>query len=221
MTLNLKQWRPMVRAALLPALGPGWTMLPSGYEVARAGDDWMLQSTSFNRASGVEKATIVAFVQPLFLRRSSFILSWAKISPKTFRAEDPDFAEKVVDWFTTAGAEFWRRWGTVEGFIERLDDRHFRDEPNRWFPNNADTAAYARGLPLLGRGDELDSIWPAAVEKIRGSKVNDIEPLRETWRAGGQPAVLDYLREIRQDTIDNLGVQDLFDLDPAVPRPPG
>lgn len=210
MTLNLKLWRPMVKTALLPALGPSWTMRKTG-PVVLAGDDWVIQAGGFHRAAGVERARVVAFVQPLFLRRSSFTLNWSRESPKTFRAEDPDFAEQVVDWFGTAGAEFWRQWGTVEEFVERLDDRHFRDGPDRWFPNNADTAAYAHGLPLLGRGDELDSIWPEAVERIRGSKANDIETLRETWRTGGQPATMDYLRAIRRDTIANLGVQDLFD----------
>lgn len=216
MTLNLKLWRPMARAALLPALGRGWTMLKSGH-IVRAGDDWMLQSTSFHRAAGVEKATVVAFVQPLFHRASSFYLDWAVTSPKTFRAEDPHFAEKVVDWFTTTGADHWRTWGTVEGFIERLDDRHFRDGPDRWFPRIATTVAYAHGLPLLGRGDELDSLWPEAVAEVAGYKHYGIDDLIETWHTGGQPAVLDYLRAIRRDTIANLGVQDLFAPEPATP----
>lgn len=70
-----------------------------------------------------------------------------------------------------------RRIQTFADHIERLDDRHFRDEPNRWCPRNADTAAYARRLPLLGRGDKLGSIWPEAVAKITVES-GSVEPLR-------------------------------------------
>lgn len=85
-----------------------------------------------------------------------------------------------------------------------------KDSPERWFPRHSDVEAYAYGLPLLGRGDEVDSIWPEAV--ARWNSHRKLDPLRERLREGGQEGAVAFLEAIRRENIDRLGLQPAFDV---------
>lgn len=56
----------------------------------------------------------------------------------------------------------------------------------------------------MGRGEELDAIWPEAVEKLNMHR--KLERLGEV----GQPAAVAYLEDIRRENIDRLGLQPAF-----------
>jgi len=206
--VSKKDWVFFAKRTLLPQLGEDWVVLRSGH-LARSGDDWMVQVAYYNPAAFPHEAKLLAFVVPLFVRSSSFNLNWHILSRQRFDWSAEDWMDGAAAWFSTEATHFWRDWGTTAGFMAQLDAKYFAPGPENWFPSHWYTVGYAHGLPLLGRAESIDTIRADALAQL-GPEPNSLTPLRQAWNVEGQSGAMEYLADVRDTTMQKLGLQPLL-----------